>query len=175
MVKNIILVGFMGAGKTAIGKRLAKRLRYKFVDVDNEIEKLLKTSIPMIFKRHGSIRFRSEEELMLTKICQRENQVIATGGGAVVKETNRYTLKDGGIVVWLQASPEEIVKRIGAGRGRPLLKGQNISEIVERLLNERKVWYQEVADLKIDTDDKSLEEIVNEIIELLKGEVQWQK
>jgi shikimate kinase len=170
MAGNIILVGFMGAGKTAIGKRLALRLSLKFIDVDREIERIVKMPIPLIFKRHGLIRFRSEEELMIARICRSKNQVIATGGGAILKETNRQVLKEGGKVIWLKADPEQIVKRVGQGKGRPLLKRGNIKEIVERLLTERQVLYQEIAHLSIDTDNKSIEQVVDELYRMLKDE-----
>jgi shikimate kinase len=170
MARNIILVGFMGAGKTAIGKRLALRLNLKFVDIDEEIEKIVKMPIPLIFKRHGLIRFRSEEELMLAKICRMPNQVVATGGGAVLKEKNRRVLRAGGKVIWLKAAPEQIVLRVGQGKGRPLLKRGNIKEIVERLLTERQALYQEVAHFTVDTDNKSIEQIVEELYRMLKDE-----
>lgn len=170
MAKNIILIGFMGAGKTVVGKKLAQKLGYQFVDVDREIEKLLQKPIPLIFKKYGQLRFRSEEELMLTKVCQNTETVIATGGGVILKENNRKTIANGNKVIWLQAKPETIMKRVGLGKGRPLLKGKKIEDVVQELLAKRSALYIESAHVKIETDDKNIDQVVEEIIASIKDD-----
>ncbi len=164
MASNIILIGFMGAGKTVVGRRLAFRLNIPFVDIDREIELLVGLPVTRIFKKYGQIRFRSEEELMLSKICRKSPLVIATGGGAVLKSINRATMKKCGIVVWLQAETETIVERVGLGKGRPLLKGQDVKTVVQGLQRDRKKYYEEVAAIKVSTDGKYVDQIVDEII-----------
>ncbi len=123
MAKNIVLTGFMGAGKSTVGMKLAERLKMQFVDLDKEIEKVTGMTISQIFKRYGEIRFRSEESLMAAKLAKKENLVIATGGGTVLQESNIDTFRENGLIICLEANPEDIFARVNRKKGtRPLLK-----------------------------------------------------
>ena len=161
---NIILTGFMGAGKSTVGMRLAERLKMEFVDLDREIEKVTGMSVNQIFKRYGEIRFRSEENLMVEKLAKRDGLVIATGGGTVLREENMQILRKNGIIILLEASPEEIFARVSRKRGtRPLLRKNLTIENIEAMLADRDPFYQQ-ADHRINTSGKDLDTIVKEIM-----------
>lgn len=161
---NIILTGFMGAGKSTVGMRLAERLKMEFVDLDREIEKVTGMSVNQIFKRYGEIRFRSEENLMVEKLAKRNGLVIATGGGTVLREENMQILRKNGIIILLEASPEEIFARVSRKRGtRPLLRKNLTIENIEAMLADRDPFYQQ-ADHRINTSGKDLDTIVKEIM-----------
>ncbi|OPY57863.1 MAG: Shikimate kinase [Pelotomaculum sp. PtaU1.Bin035] len=167
-MKNIVLIGFMGTGKTAIGRRLALRLNRKFIDTDLEIENITGKTVAQIFARHGMIRFRSEESLLVQKLARQEGMVISTGGGMVLNPENVRLLKENGILIGLEASPEVIFKRIRNKKSRPLLmKGGNMMEQIEGLLKERGGAY-DVAEYAVDTGAFPLEESVEKIIQYLK-------
>lgn len=164
MAKNVVLVGFMGTGKSSVGSRLAQRLRMQFLDMDREIEHLLGMSVERIFRVHGEKRFRSEESIMARKLAMRENLVIATGGGVVMNPDNIEALKKNGIVVRLEATPEDILSRVSRKKGtRPLLKKDVKVDQIKNMLKEREEYYN-MADLTIDTSGKDLDDIVNNII-----------
>ena len=168
MKKNIVIIGFMGTGKTAVGLRLAQKLDLEFVDMDREIEALSGMSIKEIFRRYGEIRFRSEESLMAKKLGQRESLVIATGGGTVTREENVGFLRQNGILICLDAQPQDILERVNLQKGtRPLLKKNTRVQDIEELLNQRQNYYA-CADIRVDNSGKSLDQIVNEIWEALK-------
>lgn len=161
---NIILTGFMGSGKSTVGMRLAERLKMEFVDLDREIEKVTGMSVSQIFKRYGEIRFRSEENLMVEKLAKRNGLVIATGGGTVLREENMQILRKNGIIILLEASPEEIFARVSRKRGtRPLLRKNLTIENIEAMLADRDPFYQQ-ADHRINTSGKDLDTIVKEIM-----------
>ncbi|NLF45017.1 MAG: shikimate kinase [Syntrophomonadaceae bacterium] len=161
---NIILTGFMGAGKSTVGMRLAERLKMEFVDLDREIEKVTGMSVNQIFKRYGEIRFRSEENLMVEKLAKRNGLVIATGGGTVLREENMQILRNNGIIILLEASPEDIFARVSRKRGtRPLLRKNLTIENIEAMLADRDPFYQQ-ADHRINTSGKDLDTIVKEIM-----------
>lgn len=167
MAKNVVLVGFMGTGKSSVGSRLAQRLRMQFLDMDREIEHLLGMPVDRIFRVHGEKRFRSEESIMAQKLGQKENLVIATGGGVVMNPKNIEALKQNGIVVRLQASPEDILKRVSRKKGtRPLIKKDVKVEQIVKMLNEREEYYK-MADFTIDTSGRDLDDIVNNIINFI--------
>lgn len=168
MEKNIVLIGFMGTGKTAIGTRLASNLNREFIDTDREIERITGMTIRDIFVKYGEVRFRSEEALLSQKLARRENLVIATGGGMVLNPDNLKALRENGIMVRLKATPEEIYKRVKRKRqNRPLL-GKNFTvEDIARMLEEREPYYSQ-ADLEVDTGDKDPDQIVQIIIDYLK-------
>lgn len=168
--KNIVLIGFMGTGKSAVGFKLAQLLGKKFIDMDREIEQITGMSINDIFKKHGEVRFRSEEKLLSEKLNQKENLVIATGGGVVLQEENITCLREKGILICLDAKPEEILMRVNRKKGsRPLLKKNPSLEDLISMLEEREHYYA-CADYRINTTDKGLDEVVNEIIKLIKQE-----
>lgn len=168
-MKNIVLTGFMGTGKTAVGRILANRLGLEFVDTDEEVERVTGKTIPDIFSRYGSIRFRSEEALAIKKLSASEGLVIATGGGAVLDPENVKALKQNGVVVLIRSSPEVIYSRVKSGRNRPLLAGPgNLEQRIRDLMADREEVYTKSADLKVDSGDESKEEVAGRIIQLLK-------
>ncbi|MGQ9824368.1 MAG: shikimate kinase [Desulfotomaculales bacterium] len=170
-MKNIVLIGFMGTGKTAVGRRLAGRLGREFVDTDAEIERVTGKSIPQIFARDGEKRFRSEERLVIQKFSCREGLVISTGGGAVLDPENVADLKRNGILICLKADPEVIYQRVKGKKHRPLLlKKGNLKDQILKLLDERKLSY-DVADYTVDTSQRPPDRVVDEIIAYLKANV----
>jgi shikimate kinase len=169
-MKNIVLTGFMGTGKTTIGQALAQMLHMKLVDVDEEIESAQGMTINDIFKTYGEQHFRDIETAMIKKISREKNLVISTGGGAVLREENMQALKEKGIVFCLNASVETILERTGSSQDRPLLKVENPKEKISELLAYRKPFYEK-AGIMIDTDGKSPLLIAEEIMEIVK----WRK
>lgn len=169
MGKNIVLIGFMGSGKSSIGMRLAQKLKRDFVDMDHEIELINGMSIADIFRRFGEVRFRSEETLMARKIGKRRNAVVATGGGAVLKNENVEALRENGIIICLHACPQDIYNRVKRKRGtRPLLSKNMTVHDIERLIEERQPFYGS-ADIQVDTTGKDLDTITDEIIQIIRG------
>lgn len=166
-MRNIVLIGFMGCGKSAVGRRLAARLKYKHVDTDNEIEKVTGKTVAQIFAKYGPIRFRSEETLLLKKIAGKRNLVISTGGGMVMNPENVQLLKKDGILIHLHADEDVIYKRVKGKRNRPLLNRGNLKQRIHELMAERRAAYQ-VADLTIDTGKHSIDEVVDLIIGYLE-------
>lgn len=150
--KNIILVGLMGVGKTTIGKALAKRLGWRFLDTDQEIEAKTGVSIPVIFEIEGEDGFRNREARVLDDVVHLENAVIATGGGIVLREDNRAQLLRSGLVVYLNASPERLIERLRHDRSRPLLRVPDPLARLHELKVQRDLYYRQVADLVVDVD-----------------------
>lgn len=167
-MKNIVLTGFMGTGKTAVGKELARILDMKFIDIDTEIEASEQTTINEIFAQFGEPGFREIETAMIKKIAAGKNLIISTGGGAVLKQENMDTLRSNGVIVCLTASPGTILNRTGNSDDRPLLKVENPLDKIMQLLNLRKPFYEK-ADVMIDTEGKTPLQLAEEIIEELKG------
>ncbi|MFZ5906482.1 MAG: shikimate kinase [Nitrospirota bacterium] len=162
-MKNIVLTGFMGTGKTEIGKELSGRLGMRLVDVDTEIEKSRNKTISEIFREYGEQTFREIETEMIRTIARRSNVIISTGGGAVLKQENMDLLRENGIVVCLMASPETILKRTEGNTARPLLQGKDPLGTIKDLLNFRKPFYEN-ADIVVDTEDKTPLRIAEEIL-----------
>lgn len=169
--KQIILVGFMGTGKTTTGKILAKKLGVKFIDTDSEIINKEKKDITSIFEKYGEEYFRKCETDVLLQLLKNDyTSVISTGGGIVLSTENRKIMKNNHVVL-LQASPKEIVKRISEDKERPLLKNSsNLLEKVTSLLEERNNLYEQVCDVKINTENLTVEEIRDIIINRLFSE-----
>lgn len=162
--KAIILVGFMGTGKSTVAEQLAVRLGWRKIDLDTAIEEDQNSSIPDLFVSRGEAYFRQvESEVLKRTLSEYEEIVVATGGGAVLAEANRETMLQSGFVVALTASVESILNRVQNDPNRPLLKG-NAAESVPMLLETRRHAY-DFAHLKIDTTDKSVSEIVGLIME----------
>lgn len=162
---NITLIGFMGAGKSSVGKKLACALEWEFIDTDAAIQDVMGISIPEIFERYGEKRFRSEEKYLVKRLSNLQNHVIATGGGLIINPENMELLSKNSLLIWLYASLEKIRERVGDNSPRPLLKRD--WEQTEALWLKRQPVYRQ-ADLHIDTTDKDLEEVVNSILAELK-------
>lgn len=166
---NIILIGFMGSGKTSVGKLLSEKLKYEFRDTDEMIESLEDTTIKKIFRIHGEEFFRDlETTLLLSLRGALQRTVLSTGGGMPVRERNRKLLKEIGQVVYLRASRATIIDRLAGDKTRPLLEKGNLNETAGKLLDDRIPYYEEAADIIIDTDNRSVEDIVNAIIRYMQ-------
>ena len=166
---NIFLVGPMGAGKTSIGRQLAEALGMDFFDSDHEIEARSGATIPWIFDVEGEEGFRKREQTMIDELSQRQNIVLATGGGAVLSEATRKHLKTRGTVIYLSASIDLLLERTQRDRNRPLLQTENPRARLEELMQIREPLYREVADIVLETDDSSIRHTVNRIIKQLKN------
>ncbi|RUA07103.1 MAG: shikimate kinase [Gammaproteobacteria bacterium] len=163
-VQNVILIGPMGSGKTSVGRRLACVLKRDFFDTDFEIVARTGVAIDHIFDVEGEEGFRKRETQMLKDLCEIPNIIIATGGGIVIKEENRNLLKHNGFVVYLSSSIEQLVKRTAKSKTRPLLEqSTNREKTLRDLLTAREDFYQDTADLIVDTTGKKLYSIINEI------------
>jgi shikimate kinase len=163
---NIYLVGFMGTGKTAVGKELAKRKKWQFVDLDDLIELKEKRSILDIFAKEGEPYFRRLEKRVLKEVSGEKKFVFACGGGVVLDKDNIRIMKETGIIICLTATPEVILKRISGYTHRPLLNVSDPKKQIELLLKLRAPYYAQ-ADKAIDTSKISIEEIVARIIKLI--------
>lgn len=160
--QNIVLVGFMGTGKTTIGRLLAKQMNWTFVDTDTTIEQEQGTVISQLFETLGEAQFRRIETDTLKRVLNARQQVIATGGGAVLAEENCRAMLQDGYVVALIANSSTIIQRVGGDQSRPLLKG-DLHGRVTSLLELRKTAY-DFADVKIDTTTQSIEQIIESIL-----------
>lgn len=148
---NIFLVGLMGAGKTTVGKLLAKQLGKTFIDADHEIEARTGVRIPVIFEIEGEAGFRKREEAVIAELAARANIVLGTGGGAVLSPHTRELLRTHGTVVYLRGTPEQLFERTRHDRNRPLLQTADPLAKLRTLFAERDPLYREVADLVVDT------------------------
>jgi len=166
--KRIILTGFMGTGKTAVGERLAKKLKFDFLDTDLMVEKETGRTITEIFEKEGETAFRHVEKQMVKKALEHDNVVVSTGGGAIVDPDNLKLMKDRGIIVGLSASPESIFQRISNMDTRPLLRSKDQLKKIESLLSHRSPYYRQ-ADKIVDTTMKRIDETVEEILKALHG------
>jgi shikimate kinase len=167
--RNIALTGFMAVGKTAVGRTLARKLKRRFIDLDKVIEKAEGMKVREIFAQKGEPYFRQLEKKCLAEVLQEESQVIATGGGAVMDDENLKLLLEKSHLVCLTASPQVILKRLGNGAKRPVLKGVHRQEQLEELLQQREINYRQ-ARAFVDTSDLSVGEVVGKIVSLLKLE-----
>ena len=164
--RSIVLVGLMGCGKSAIGRRLAAKLALPFVDADEEIEKAAGKSIEDIFADHGEPYFREGERKVLSRLLRSGPQVLATGGGAFMNEETRAAIAEHGISVWLRAELPLLVRRVGKRGNRPLLKGGDPEAVLQNLMTTRYPVYAQ-ADLTVESRDVPHEVIVAEIAERL--------
>jgi len=161
---NIFLVGLMGAGKTTVGRALAKKLNKRFVDSDHEIEARSGVSIPVIFEIEGEASFRQREAEAIRSLTGEQGIVLATGGGAVLRPENRELLKARGTVIYLRASVSHILQRTGKDKNRPLLQTADPAHRLEELSREREPLYREVADIVIDTGRPNISTLVQVIL-----------
>jgi shikimate kinase len=166
--RSIVLVGMMGAGKSTIGRRLAARLRLPFLDADIEIEAAASMTIPEIFSAHGEPYFRDGEARVIARLLDNGPAVIATGGGAFMREETRNLIRDKAVSIWLKADVDVIMKRIKRRADRPLLQTEDPAATVSRLLEAREPVYQS-ADLTIWSRDVPHDRIVDECIDALRA------
>jgi shikimate kinase len=165
--KNIVLIGFMGCGKTTIGKKLQHMLGYPMVDIDQMIEEKAQMPVSSIFSTFGESQFRELETAVLHELAAPDSprRIISTGGGVVSRRQNRKLLHQLGFVVWLQAPVDAILDRTARNKDRPLLQTDNPRERIESLLNQRTPWYRETAHLAVDTYGLNVEEVATGILE----------
>ena len=163
-MRNVFLVGPMGAGKSTIGRLLAKELDFPFKDSDREIEAKTGADIPWIFDVEGEEGFREREEAMIAELVQEQGLVLATGGGVVMRESNRTALANNGLVVYLRTSVEQQLQRTAKDRQRPLLQTADPEKVLRELMAKRDPLYQEIAHLVIETDQRGPKVVVNSIV-----------
>lgn len=163
--RNIFLVGPMGAGKSAVGRQLARALHLSFVDSDDEIESRTGVDIPLIFEKEGEPGFRKREAVVIDDLSKMDGVVLATGGGAVVNPDSRSRLGGRGFVVYLHTSVDQQVKRTARGRERPLIEKGDRREKLQALLDQRDPLYREIADIVVETDGRKVKSVASEIIE----------
>jgi shikimate kinase len=167
--QNIYLIGLMGAGKTTIGRQLAKVLKLPFYDSDKAIEESTGVDIPTIFEFEGEEGFRDREQKMIQQLAQIPGIVLATGGGAILREQNRKILQENGFIVYLQCSVDRILERTRRDTQRPLLQTDNPRERLESLFAQRETLYLSCADYKIDTGIMPSKVVVSRILEQYKA------
>ena len=166
---NLILVGMMGAGKTTVGRVLARRLKRTFHDSDEEIERRCGVRIPVIFEIEGEAGFRARETQAIAQLCALDNVVLATGGGAVLVEENRRRLAASGTVVYLHARPGHLWQRVRHDRNRPLLATPDPQGRLEELYAVRDPLYREIADIVLDTGRQSVQTLAKDLLARLEG------
>lgn len=164
-LKNIFLIGPMGAGKSAVGRHLARTLHLTFVDSDDEVESRTGVDIAFIFEKEGEEGFRKREAAAIDDLTKMDGIVLATGGGAVIETDNRSHLGGRGYVVYLYTTVDQQVSRTQKGRERPLLESGDRRGILEELLLQRDPLYREIADLVVETDSRKVHSVASEIIE----------
>lgn len=163
--RNLILIGFMGTGKTSVGKRVARSLGFSFLDTDELIERMAEKSIARIFEDEGEETFREWEAEALRRCARFQDTVISTGGGIVTREENRRLLARAGHVIWMKADPKTIFERVSRRRIRPLLQTDNPRRTIEELLKQRTDLYRQSADEIVDTSNLTLDETVHGLAE----------
>jgi shikimate kinase len=174
--RNIYLIGPTGSGKTAVGRQLARDTGLKFVDSDHEIERRTGVEIAYIFEKEGEAGFRERETEVLRTLSELGGSIVATGGGAVLAPENRDLLRASGIVVYLQTSVEEQLKRTSRSRKRPLLNRANPRQVLEDMASQRRPLYEEIADIALDTSDQRVRGVAQKLRETLerRGELPLQ-
>lgn len=165
--KTIVLVGLMGAGKTSVGRLLAKRLDLEFIDADDEIEQAAQCSIEQIFESHGEAEFRDGERRVIARLLTGPTHVLATGGGAFMRKETRDAIRGRGISVWLRADLDLLLRRVSRRKNRPLLRNENPRQTLEKLIEERYPVYAE-ADIVVDSGDRPPGTIVDNVIESIE-------
>ncbi|WP_042271949.1 shikimate kinase [[Clostridium] dakarense] len=163
---RIILVGFMGSGKTVVGKKLSKKLKLKFVDMDEEIEIKSNSSVEKIFEEKGEEYFREKESNLLKELLSKENVVISTGGGIIKENKNCELLKKEKCVIFLDANEQTIINNVSYDLNkRPLLKDSyNLHETINNLLSQRYKRYNKIAKIKVNVNNKNVDEVVSQIL-----------
>lgn len=165
--RTIVLVGLMGAGKSAIGRRLAQRLHLPFVDADQEIERAAGCSIEEFFARHGETAFREGERRVMARLLDQPVHVLATGGGAFIDPATRALVRERGISVWLRAELPLLLERVQRRSNRPLLKQGDPRQVLEQLMEKRYPIYAE-ADVTVDSRDNPAEQTTQDVVDALQ-------
>lgn len=171
--KNIVLIGFMGTGKSTVGKILARRSGRTWVDIDLRVEEAKKMKVADIFEKEGEASFRSLEKDMIRQVARTANQVITTGGGAVLDADNLRALQNNGFLIALAATPETIYQRVKDSRHRPLLKGGDLMSELRRLMALRQPFYAK-ADRTFHTDGKTPSQVAAAIADVLEKEEEFE-
>jgi shikimate kinase len=161
--KNIVLIGFMGTGKSSVGRILARKLRFRFVDTDRLIVDLAGIEIPEIFRLHGEAHFRQLEHEILESLIGLNCQIVSTGGGIVLREDNRPLLKKCGFVAALTANESVLFERVSRNSNRPLLQTENPRKTICEMLAQRRALYEDAAQLTVDTSDLTTEAVAQRI------------
>ncbi len=164
---GIFLVGMMGAGKTTVGRVLARRLSRRFIDSDEEIEARCGVRIPVIFEIEGEAGFRARERAVIGELSVQEGIVLATGGGAVLAEENRQVLSAHGTVIYLRANPADLYRRLKNDRNRPLLMTDDPLARLQELYIQRDPLYREVADIVVETGRQKVQLLANRLLDML--------
>jgi shikimate kinase len=173
MIKqNIFLIGSMGAGKSTVGRNLARRLKLDFYDSDREIEKICGVNIPTIFEYEGEAGFRQREAKIINELTALSPIVLATGGGSVLSEENRQVLSKRGLVVYLHVGLREQFLRISCDKNRPLLQTENPRETLKNLMLERTPIYENLADLRVNSTNRNMRHVIERIIKHIQKKQQ---
>lgn len=167
MPNNVVLIGPMGVGKSTVGRQLANRLNYEFLDTDHLIECRAGADIPWIFDREGEEGFRARETAVLDEVVDCEKAVIATGGGIVLKDINRVMLKRAGLIIYLTASVDQLIQRTFKDKKRPLLQVANPEQRIRELVELRDPIYRQVADRVIVSQGGSAKSVVKAIADII--------
>ena len=163
--RHIYLIGFMGCGKTSVSIAMNQLYGKNIVEVDDRIIAKEGRSINQIFAESGENYFRDLETEMLKELADEDNIIVSCGGGMVLREENRRLMKENGVIIWLDATPETILDRVKDDDSRPNLKGKKNVKDIKALTNQRADAYAEAADIKVDTDGKTIREVAKEIYE----------
>lgn len=167
IISNIILVGPMGAGKTTIGRQISRLLGYDFYDSDREIEERTGVTIPLIFELEGEEGFRLREQKIINDLTQKKNIVLATGGGAVLRQENQLALKRSGTIVYLCAGIDDLLERTSKDKNRPLLQTEDPRKKLQSILTQREPIYRELADIILETNKMTVHAAVKKLEELI--------
>ncbi|MCU7917693.1 MAG: shikimate kinase AroK [Candidatus Thiodiazotropha sp. (ex Epidulcina cf. delphinae)] len=162
-VQNLFLIGPMGAGKTTVGRQLAEHYRKQFIDSDQEIQHRTGVDIPTIFEFEGEAGFRLREHAVIDELTERENVVLATGGGAILSEENCRLLSARGLVIYLHCSAEQQFERTHRDKNRPLLETPDPLSKLKTLMAEREPLYRQTADLFVSTEGRNTQSVVQDI------------
>lgn len=165
---NVFLVGMMGAGKSTVGRLLARRLKLRFIDSDHEIEARCGVKIPVVFEIEGEAGFRAREEQVIGELTELDGVVLATGGGAILSGDNRRRLAERGIVVYLRACPEDLYRRVRHDRNRPLLATADPLARLRQLHAQRDALYGSIAHLVVETGTQSVQALARQLLDKLE-------
>ena len=160
---RLFLIGAMGAGKSAVGRALARLLDFEFADIDLEVEAKAGVDISFIFEKEGETGFRQREHRALINLSEQRNVVIATGGGCVVTEANREVMRDTGTVIYLEASIDQLYERVRCSTHRPLINTEHPRSVLDRIVTTRLPLYAELANLRINTEGRRVHSVAHDI------------